>query len=297
VSSVAIAPSTRELVLGRYRAVRPLGSGGSGSVWLARDERNGLDVALKIIPREGKAAARAEREALAARRLRHSRCVRAYDVGHDASHIYIAYEYVPGRTLREALRSGTLTDGDTVEIAAQVLEALAYAHRAGIVHRDVKPSNILIEHRNEIAVRLLDFGLAQFDGADTLTAVGDVPGTLAYIAPERLAGGDATPESDVWAVGVVLWEALSGRHPFWGVPLQEVASATSHAGFSPQSTERSTASWPPVRALQLSQRISGLRSERHPGGRIPSARQRRQRSARLGHGSSTVAEYPLCLPR
>ena len=237
MSSVAIAPSTRELVLGRYRAVRPLGSGGSGSVWLARDERSGLDVALKIIPREGKAAARAEREALAARRLRHSRCVRAYDVGHDASHIYIAYEYVPGRTLREALRAGALTDEDTVEIAAQVLEALAYAHRAGIVHRDVKPSNILLEHRNEIAVRLLDFGLAQFDGADTLTAVGDVPGTLAYIAPERLAGGDATPESDVWAVGVVLWEALSGRHPFWGVPLQEVASAIA-AGAPPLAAER-----------------------------------------------------------
>jgi hypothetical protein len=203
--------------------MRPLGSGGSGSVWLALDERNGLDVALKIIPREGKAAARAEREAHAARRLRHDRCIRAYDVGHDASHVYIAYEYVPGRTVREALRAGALADSDVVEVAAQVLEALAHAHRAGIVHRDVKPSNILLEDRDEIAIRLLDFGLAQFDGADTLTAVGDVPGTLAYIAPERLAGEDATPESDVWSVGVLLWEALAGRHPFWGVPLQEVA--------------------------------------------------------------------------
>ncbi len=217
--------------------MRPLGSGGSGSVWLARDERNGLDVALKIIPREGKAAARAEREALAARRLRHDRCVRAYDVGHDASHVYIAYEYVPGRTVREALRAGALTDADAVEVAAQVLDALAHAHRAGIVHRDVKPSNILLEDRDEIAVRLLDFGLAQFDGADTLTAVGDVPGTLAYIAPERLAGGDATPESDVWSVGVLLWESLAERHPFWGLPLQEVARAIQ-AGAPPLVTER-----------------------------------------------------------
>ncbi len=225
VSSLAHALPTRELVLDRYRAVRPLGSGGNGSVWLAKDEVTGLDVALKIIPREGKAAARAEREALAARRLRHERCVRAYDVGHDAGHVYIAYEYVPGRTVRDALRADDVSDAGAVEIAAQVLDALAHAHRTGIVHRDVKPSNVLLQHGDAISVRLLDFGLAQFDGADTLTAVGDVPGTLAYIAPERLAGEEAGPASDVWAVGVMLWEALAGRHPFWGMPLQEVARA------------------------------------------------------------------------
>jgi hypothetical protein len=217
--------------------MRPLGTGGSGSVWLAIDEQNGLDVALKIIPREGKAAARAEREALAARRLRHDRCVRAYDVGHDSGHVYIAYEYVPGRTMRDAIRSGALSDRDAIEIAAQVLDALAHAHRAGIVHRDVKPANILLEDHDDVAVRLLDFGLAQFDGADTLTAVGDVPGTLAYIAPERLAGSDATPESDVWSVGVVLWESLADRHPFWGVPIQEVARSIQ-AGAPPLAEER-----------------------------------------------------------
>jgi hypothetical protein len=237
VSSVAVAPSTQELVLGRYRPVRPLGSGGSGSVWLSVDEQTGLDVALKIIPREGKAAARAEREALAARRLRHEHCVRAYDVGHDPSHVYIAYEYVPGRTLREAIRSGAVTDADAVEIAAQILDALAHAHRAGIVHRDVKPANVLVEDAGEPKVRLLDFGLAQFDGADTLTAVGDVPGTLAYISPERLAGEDASPASDVWSVGVLLWEMLADRHPFWGMPLQEVARAIQ-SGAPPIETER-----------------------------------------------------------
>ena len=237
MSTAALALPTQELVLGRYRPVRPLGSGGNGSVWLARDEQHGLDVALKIIPREGKGAARAEREALAARRLRHDRCVRAYDVGHDASHVYIAYEYVPGRTVREALQADELSDRAAVEIAAQVLDALAYAHRAGIVHRDVKPSNILLEHRQSVAARLLDFGLAQFDGADTLTAVGDVPGTLAYISPERLAGGEASPASDVWSVGVLLWESLADRHPFWGMPLQEVARAIE-AGAPPLVTER-----------------------------------------------------------
>ena len=144
----------------------------------------------------------------------------------------------PGRTLREAIRAGALSDRDAVEVAAQVLDALAHAHRAGIVHRDVKPANILVEDRDELAIRLLDFGLAQFDGADTLTAVGDVPGTLAYIAPERLAGGDATPESDVWSVGVLLWETLTDRHPFWGVPIQEVARSIQ-AGAPPLATERS----------------------------------------------------------
>jgi hypothetical protein len=237
VSTAAFAPLTQELAFGRYRPLRPLGSGGSGSVWLARDERNGLDVALKIIPREGKAAARAEREAIAARRLRHDRCVRAYDVGHDTGHVYIAYEYVPGRTVREALRADLLTDEDAAEVAAQVLDALAHAHRAGIVHRDVKPSNILFEDGDDVSVRLLDFGLAQFDGADTLTAVGDVPGTLAYIAPERLAGEDASAASDVWSVGVLLWEALAGRHPFWGVPLQDVARAIE-TGAPPLVSER-----------------------------------------------------------
>jgi hypothetical protein len=217
--------------------MKPLGTGASGSVWLALDEQTGLDVALKIIAREGKAAARAEREAMAARRLRHDRCVRAYDVGHDAGHVYIAYEYVPGRTMRDAIRMGELADRDAVAVAAQVLDALAHAHRAGIVHRDVKPANILLEDREEIAVRLLDFGLAQFDGADTLTAVGDVPGTLAYIAPERLEGGDATPQSDVWSVGVVLWETLADRHPFWGMPIQEVAQAIQ-AGAPPLASER-----------------------------------------------------------
>ena len=238
MSSVAAVPSTQDLVLGRYRPMRPLGTGGSGSVWLALDERNGLDVALKIIPREGKAAARAEREALAARRLRHDRCVRAYDVGHDSEPRLHRVRVRPGtHAARDAFAPARSPTRRRSRSAAQVLDALAHAHRAGIVHRDVKPANILLEDRDAISVRLLDFGLAQFDGADTLTAVGDVPGTLAYIAPERLAGGDATPESDVWSVGVLLWETLSDRHPFWGMPIQEVARAIQ-AGAPPLATER-----------------------------------------------------------
>ncbi len=225
MSSAAPALVSRELVLDRYRPLRPLGSGASGSVWLARDESNGLDVALKIVPREGKAGDRAEREAEAAARLRHERCLRAYGFGSDAGHVYIAYEYVGGRTLREAMRAGELRDADAVEAASQILDGLAHAHQRGIVHRDVKPTNVLLADAEGVSVRLLDFGLAQFDEADTLTAVGDVPGTLAYISPERLRGEEAEPASDVWAVGILLWEALAGRHPFWGVPLPQMAGA------------------------------------------------------------------------
>jgi hypothetical protein len=224
VPSAAVAIPQDELVLGRYRPVQPLGSGGSGSVWLARDELEGDDVTLKIVAREGKAAARAEREHEAASRLDHERCLKARDFGTDAEHSYIAYEYVPGETFRHALRAGRLNDGTTVEAGAQILDGLAHAHELGIVHRDIKPSNVLLADDDEgVSVRLLDFGLALFDEADTLTAAGDVPGTLAYISPERLKGQTAGPEADVWAVGVLLWEALAGFHPYWTSSMLETA--------------------------------------------------------------------------
>jgi len=206
---------SNSLVLGRYRPLRPLGSGGSGSVWLARDETSGIEVALKIIPKEGRAEPRAEREAAAATGLRHPNCLRAYGLEADDKHLYIPYEYVPGITLRQALRSGELGDDGAIEAAAQVLEGLAFAHARGVVHRDVKPSNVLVAEDDHVSVRLFDFGLAQLADAETLTAVGDVPGTLAYISPERLHGEQAGPPADVWAVGVLLWEALAGHHPFW----------------------------------------------------------------------------------
>ncbi|MDQ3859561.1 MAG: serine/threonine protein kinase [Actinomycetota bacterium] len=203
-----------DLVAGRYRPLRPLGSGGSGSVWLARDEEGARDVALKVVRREGKAASRAEREVEAATRLRHPRCLRALALDRDEEHVYVAYEYVRGRTLREAMRAGELDDRSAVEAAAQVLEGLAHAHGKGVVHRDVKPANVMLEDGGDVSVRLLDFGLARVDEADPLTAAGDVPGTLAYIAPERLDGVSASGPADVWSVGVLLWEALAGWHPF-----------------------------------------------------------------------------------
>jgi hypothetical protein len=223
MGQAAAASPEHELILGRYRALRPLGSGGSGSVWLARDEREGRDVALKVVPREGKAGARAEREAVAVSRLRHRNCARVFAVDRDDRHVYVAYEYVPGCTLREAIRGGLLDDRRAIEAAAQVLDALAHAHGRGIVHRDVKPANLLLVEGSDVSVRVLDFGLALLDDADTLTATGDVPGTLAYIAPERLVGHEATGAADVWAVGVILWEALAGQQPFWAPSPLETA--------------------------------------------------------------------------
>src|SRR5581483_7302615 len=211
------------LVLGRYRPLRPLGSGGMGSVWHARDEKRDRDVALKIVPRTGTAGPRAEREAAAAAHLRHPACVRAYSLARDEGHVYIAYEYLPGRTFRHALSEGRLDDEQAVEAAAQVLEGLAHAHEHGIVHRDVKPSNVLLVDGPGISARLLDFGLALMTEEETLTAAGDVPGTLAYISPERLVGKEAGPPTDVWSVGVMLWEALARRHPFGGGRFLEVA--------------------------------------------------------------------------
>ena len=228
---------SHDLFLGRYRPIRPLGSGGMGHVWLARDDQSGLDVALKIVPREGKSGHRAEREARAAASLRHSRCQRIIALARDPSHVYIAYEYIPGRTLREAIRSGELDDRRALEVGAQIAEALAHAHGRGIVHRDVKPSNVLLAEAGHIDVRLLDFGLAQMAEFDTLTGLGDIPGTLAYISPERLQGQAATAAADVWAVGVLLWEALAGEHPFWGGDLTDTARLIQQ-GAPPLETRR-----------------------------------------------------------
>jgi hypothetical protein len=232
--ALAHAPAP-DLALGRYRPLRPLGSGANGSVWLARDEQTGLDVALKIVPRDGKAGFRAEREAEAAARLRHPTCLRAYAYGRERGHVYIAYEYTPGRTFRDALRSKELGDADLIEACAQLSEGLAHAHGRGVVHRDVKPANVLLTDDPGVSVRLLDFGLAAFAEAETLTAVGDVPGTLAYISPERLAGEQGTAAGDVWAVGVMLWEALAGRHPFWRPSLMETGRAIEEGAASLRS--------------------------------------------------------------
>jgi hypothetical protein len=282
----AVAPGS--LVLGRYRPIRPLGSGGSGSVWLAREERSGQDVALKIVARDGNAPARAEREATAAARLRHERCLRARAFARDRGHVYIVYDYVPGRTLREAMRSGELTDAGAVEAAAQILDALSHAHAHGIVHRDVKPANVLLSEGKAVDVKLFDFGLAVMHEEETLTAVGDIPGTLAYISPERLTGKPAAPAADVWAVGVLLWEALAGEHPFWGGSLLETAKRIE-SGAPSLATARP----------DLDRRIVECvgRALSHDPARRPSAAALAKRLRSIGASARSARVAPLRLGR
>jgi protein kinase-like protein len=288
MGEAAPALTAPDLVLDRYRPLRPLGSGGSGSVWLARDERTGLEVALKIIAREGKAAARAEREAAAAAHLRHPACLRAYGFARDSRHVYIAYEFVPGRTFREALREGSLCDETAVEACAQVCEGLAHAHAAGILHRDIKPSNVLLADGEHVSARVLDFGLARMmSEAETLTEQGDVPGTLAYISPERLAGNEATPASDVWAVGVMLWEALAGRHPFWRGSMLETARSIEQ-GARPLGELRPDL---PKRLLQLVDRALSTSP-----GRRPPARELAAALRGMASSASTAERPPIAIP-
>src|SRR4051794_1807716 len=291
MSTAALALEGAGLILDRYRPLKPLGTGGSGSVWLARDEQTGLDVALKIVPREGKAAARAEREAAAASRLRHPSCLRAYAFARDPRHVYIAYEYVPGRTFREAMRAGELNDAAAIAACAEICDALAHAHAAGILHRDVKPSNVLLADGR---AKLLDFGLAQMAEAETLTAQGDVPGTLAYISPERLSGGESTPAADVWAIGVMLWESLAGRHPFWHTSMLDTARAIA-AGAPSLATLRPDL---PKGLIQLVDRALTLDPAKRPpaadvGAGLRGAVQARARKPRKQRGGGGTA---LTLP-
>jgi hypothetical protein len=161
-----------------------------------------------------------------------------------------------------------------------VLEGLAHAHERGIVHRDVKPSNVLLAEGKGVSVRILDFGLAQIREAETLTAQGDVPGTLAYIAPERLAGDATTEAADVWAVGVMLWEALAGRHPFWRSSLLETARAIE-AGAPPLASLRPDL---PSALLNAVDRSLDLDPARRPSAAGLAARLRRAEPRRRRQG-------------
>ena len=208
------------LVLDRYRLLRRLGAGGFGVVWLAHDERLDRVVAVKrIATHDAAAGTRAEREAKAAARLQHPGIVALYESGRDDGAVYLVSELVRGRTLGALLEEGALSDRDVVRVGVALCDALGHAHGRGVVHRDVKPGNIMVPdrpHDGSGVAKLTDFGVARIAGEDVLTRTGDVVGTLAYMAPEQAEGRDAGAEADLYALALVLYEALAGVNPVRG---------------------------------------------------------------------------------
>ncbi|MDP1849845.1 MAG: serine/threonine-protein kinase, partial [Solirubrobacteraceae bacterium] len=204
-----------QLVLGRYRLGPRLGAGGMGVVHRARDEHLERDVAVKRIAIGHDPDGRGEREALAAARLSHAGIVALFESGRDEDAVYLVSELVEGATLAELLRDGALSDRDVLRIGAALCAALAHAHKRGVIHRDVKPSNVICPGAEDGAgtAKLTDFGIARMADHDVLTRTGDIIGTLAYMAPEQARGEKITAAVDVYALGVVLYEALSGVNP------------------------------------------------------------------------------------
>jgi serine/threonine protein kinase len=208
------------LVLDRYRLQKRLGSGAFGTVWAARDERLERDVAVKFVPRERVVGGRFEREARAAARLSHPAIVTLYEAAIDDDGAYLVSELVRGGTLTKALDAGKLSDREILQIGITLCDALSHAHAESVIHRDVKPSNILLPGRSgrgsnagAPAAKLTDFGVARVIGGDSLTRTGDVLGTAAYMAPEQAEGRGAGPEADLFSLALVLYEALTGVNP------------------------------------------------------------------------------------
>lgn len=202
-----------------YSILREIGRGGMGVVYLAEDLRLGRRVALKFLTSrlsaDPSARKRLLREARAASRLDHPNICAVYDVGEaEGGRPYVAMAFYEGPTVEEKLSDGPLPVPEAVEVARQTAAGLEQAHRQGVIHRDVKPSNLLVEPGG--VVRILDFGVAKLVGA-TATDSGVRLGTPVYMAPEQILGQPVSPASDLWSLGVVLFQMLAGRRPFSGV--------------------------------------------------------------------------------
>src|ERR1700681_162378 len=221
---MALTPGTK---LGSYEIIAPLGAGGMGEVYRARDTHLGRSVAIKILPAAFSADSdrlrRFEEEARSASTLNHPNIITIHHLGHDGSTHYIAMELVEGKTLRDLLASGLLPMRKAIEIAAQVAEGLTKAHEAGIPHRDLKPENLMVSHDG--FVKILDFGLAKhgspsgersdmFGTSMSLTASGLVLGTRGYMSPEQAGGRPLDFRSDQFSFGLVLYEMVTGKRAF-----------------------------------------------------------------------------------
>lgn len=215
----AVRLKAGDTLASRFVIERPLGSGGMGAVYLARDNTLGEQVAVKVIAGlamlDPAATDRFRREASAARRISHANVVRLHDIGEEKGLLFLSMEYVNGPSLSELLdRHGQLPLPQVRQIAAQICDGLAAAHAQGIVHRDLKPGNVLIDDQQR--VKLIDFGLARLPNLEGMTATGIIMGTPEYMAPEQIKSGAVDPRSDIYALGALLFHCLTGRPPFTG---------------------------------------------------------------------------------
>ncbi len=225
---------------GHYKISKPIGSGGMGEVYLATDIKAGRKAALKLLPMhftgDAERLHRFQQEAHALVGFNHPNILTVYEIGEDHSIHYIASELIEGETLRQRLIRGRIQVGEAVDVAIQVASALAAAHQAGIVHRDIKPENIML--RTDGYVKVLDFGIAKLaeqelpatmprDEALLLveTNLGSIMGTVRYMSPEQACGAQVDKSTDIWSLGVVLYEMVTGHAPFTGDTPNEVMSA------------------------------------------------------------------------
>ena len=217
--------SEGRVLAGRYELRRVLGRGGMAEVYAAHDRTLDREVAVKLLLdrfREDDAFTRRfNDEARHVARLNHPNLVAVYDTGLDEGQSYIVMELVEGRSLQEAIDAGGLTEDRALEVAADVCAALAYAHGRGLIHRDIKPGNILLA--DDGTVKVTDFGIARAIGNETVTRTAAVLGTAAYLSPEQAQGREIDPRSDLYSLGVVLYEALTGQQPFSGESAVTVA--------------------------------------------------------------------------
>lgn len=256
-----------QLVDGRYMVKERVARGGMATVYRAVDKRLGRTVALKVMHAhlaEGTSGqnfvARFRREARAAARVTHSGLVAVYDQGVDGDISYLTLEFVEGSDLRRLLdKKQTLTLGESLAITEDILDALAAAHRSQLVHRDVKPENVLLSHDNE--VKLTDFGLARAVTEVTSTTTGTILGTVAYLAPELVTTGVGDARTDIYAVGVMLYEMISGTQPFTG-------DTPIHIAFQHVNADtpalRDLAEWIPAELDALIQRFTDKQPDSRP---------------------------------
>jgi serine/threonine-protein kinase len=243
---VAVSDSLIDTLFdGRYRIMRKLGAGGMADVYLAEDQELGRRVAIKILngrhANDDQFIERFRREAKNAAALNHPNIVSIYDRGNAEDTYYIAMEYLDGRTLKELIVSrGKAPVNVAIEYARQILSALRFAHRHGIVHRDIKPHNVLVD--SEGRVKVTDFGIARA-GTSQMTETGSIVGTAQYLSPEQARGGEVDPRSDLYSLGVVLYELLTGKTPFDGETPVEIAM--KHLSTAPKPPSKLRSDIPP----------------------------------------------------